>query len=140
MNLRTIARFTVVLFSILCICCVIVWFVSPCLQMGWDVVFSHYDHQVAVLPYDIECQVSTDSSMTQSLPIVLPKGFMLYAPCRHDFSRMSLDENAVYKIYLKLDAKTIKALYKDTDASYHEEIRGIRRHGELVEKRNVEQK
>ena len=131
-ELRNVTRCVVILTSILCICCLLVWFVIPYLLMGWDVVFPHYDHKVAILPYNIECQVPTEGSEFQH--IVLPKGLMIYAPCRHDFARMSLDEKGTYKIYLKLDAKTIKALFKDSDALFHENIHKVRRHGELMEK------
>jgi len=47
---------------------------------------------------------------------------------------MSLDETCTYKIYLKLDAKTIKTLLKDSDPSYGEKIHEVGRYGELEEK------
>ena len=65
--------------------------------------------------------------------IVLPKGLMLYSPCRHDLDRMSLDDTNTYKIYLKLDMKTIKSLIKDSDDSFSEKTREIRKYGELEE-------
>ena len=132
MTLRKIARGLIVVAAILCICGLLVWVVVPNIFIGWDCLFPHYDHKVAILSSDVKCQVSGDGTELQS--ITLPKGLMLYAPCRHDFDRMSLDENCTYKIYLKLDTKTIKSLLKDSDVSFGEKIRGVRRYGELEEK------
>ena len=132
MILQKIARGIIVLAAILCICCLLVWVVVPYIFIGWDCLFPHYDHKVAILSSDIECQVSGEGAELKS--ITLPKGLMLYAPCRHDFDRMSLDENCTYKIYLKLDTKTVKSLLKDSDVSFGEKIRGVRRYGELEEK------
>ena len=131
MMLRNLARGVIVLFAILCICGLLVWVVIPYIFMGWDSLSPHYDHKVAILSTDVECQVSVEGSGTQT--VVLPKGLMLYSPCRHDFARMSLDETDTYKIYLKLDKKTIKTLIKDSDESFGENIRGIRKYGELEE-------
>ena len=108
MTLRKIARGLIVVAAILCICGLLVWVVVPYIFIGWDCLFPHYDHKVAILSSDIECQVSGEGAELKS--ITLPKGLMLYAPCRHDFDRMSLDENCTYKIYLKLDTKTVKSL------------------------------
>ena len=132
MTLRKIARGLIVVAAILCICGLLVWVVVPYIFIGWDCLLPHYDHKVAILSSDVKCQVSGDGTELQS--ITLPKGLMLYAPCRHDFDRMSLDENCTYKIYLKLDTKTIKSLLKDSDVSFGEKIRGVRRYGELEEK------
>ena len=131
MMLRNLARGVVVLSAILCICGLLVWIVIPYIIMGWDCISPHYDHKVAVLSTDVECRVSGEGSQT----IVLPKGLMLYSPCRHDFGRMSLDETGTYKIYLKLDRDTIKSLIKDSDDSFGEKIREIRKYGELEVKR-----
>ena len=132
MTLRNMTRGIIVGAAILCICGLLVWVVVPCIFIGWDCLSHHYDHKVAILSSDVECQVSGEGSKPQTL--TLPKGLMLYAPCRHDFGRMSLDENSTYKIYIKLDAKTVKKLFKDSDSNYGEEISGVRRYGELEEK------
>lgn len=133
MTLRKIARGIIVVAAILCICGLLVWVVVPYIFIGWDCLFPHYDHKVAILSSDIESLVSGEGPELQS--ITLPKGLMLYAPCRHDFDRMSLDESCTYKVYLKLDANTIKSLLKDSDVSFGEKIRGVKRYGELEEKK-----
>ena len=129
MVLRNIARGVLVVASIICICGLLVWVVVPYVLIGWECLLPHYDHKVAILSSDVEFQIPGEGSKLH--PITLPKGLMIYAPCRHDFARMSLDETCTYKIYLKLDAKTRNTLLKDSDATYGEQIRGIRRYGEL---------
>ena len=132
MTLRNMVRGIILAAAILCICGLLVWVVTPYIFMGWECLFPHYDHNVAILSSDVECQVPIEGSESQS--ITLPKGLMIYSPCRHDFGRMSLDERCTYKIYLKLDAKTTRKLLKDSDASYGEKIHYVRRYGELEEK------
>lgn len=129
MILRNLVRGIIVLSAILCICGLLVWVVIPYIIIGWDCISPHYDHKIAVLSTDIECQVSGEGSSSQA--IKLPMGLMLYSPCRHDFARMSLDERCTYKIYLKLDMDTIKSLIKDSDDSFSEKIHGIMKYGEL---------
>ena len=109
----------------------VLWVAVPLIQLAWGLLFPSYGHKVAVLPYDIECLC--EDSDGSSKPIVLPRGLMIYAPCSHDYSRMPLDETATYKIYLKLDAKTIKALYTDSDATRRNEFLGAKRFGEIEE-------
>lgn len=114
------------------ILCLILWCVVPLIQVAWGLLFPRYDHKVAVLPFDIECRCN--SADGQSKSIVLPKGLMIYSPCSHDYSRMALDENATYKIYLKLDPETIRALYKDSDKDQRKLFLDAKRFGELEEK------
>ncbi len=117
--------------SVTMILCLVLWAVVPFIQTAWGLLFPSYGHRVAVLPFDIECQCNAADG--SSKPIVLPKGLMIYSPCSHDYARMSLDENATYKIYLKLDAKTIKALYKDSDKEQRKVFLGAKRFGEIEE-------
>ena len=49
------------------------------------------------------------------------------------FSRMSLDEHGTYKVYLKLSAKTIKSLYKDSDKTQRECFIRVEKFGGLTE-------
>ena len=129
---ETIARGVVMLTAVLCICALLVWFVIPYIVLGWDLLFPHYNHNVAILSSDIECEIPVEVSSPRS--IVLPKGLMIYAPCRHDFDRMSMDESCTYKVYLKLDPRTIKAIFKDSAPAFTEKMQGTKRFGELEEK------
>ena len=102
--------------------------------MLWDMAFPHYDHEIVVLPFDIDCTIGNNASNA----VRLPKGTMLYSPCRHDFSRMSLDEECTYKIYVKLKPVTIKKLIKDTDNSRHEEFLLMKNGNKIEELTNEE--
>ena len=105
------------------------WLVFPLVHFGWKLlIFPHYDYSTAILPYDIECRMGCSGTNS----IVLPKGLLVYPICRHDYARMSLDETAVFKVYLRLDAKTIRALHKDTDPD--EPLLSISPYGDLEEK------
>lgn len=107
--------------------CFLLVFVCPLLQSLWCLAFPHYDHEVAVLPFDVECRLpgADEGSLT------LPKGLMMYAPCKHDFDRMSLEETSIYKVYVKLDAQTLKMLVKDSDKSKNDEFLKLKRTGTL---------
>ena len=129
---QMIARGTIVVAAVLCICALLVWFVIPYIILGWDLLFPHYNHNVAILSSDVECEISVGDSSPRS--ILLPKGLMIYAPCRHDFDRMAMDERCMYKIYLKLDSRTIKTIFKDSDPDFVERTRDIKWLGELEEK------
>lgn len=133
MTLRNMARGIIEVAAILCICGLLIWFVIPWIVFGWECLSPHYDHKIAILSSDVECQVPVEGPELGT--IRLPKGLMIYAPCKHDFDRMSLDETCTYKIYLKLDENTLKTLFKDSDASFGEKARDIRKYGELEEKR-----
>lgn len=126
-------RYVLIFSSLAIILWLALWVVVPQIQVAWGLLFPSYDHKVAVLPFDIECRC--DSRDGQPKSIVLPKGLMIYAPCSHDYSRMALDENATYKIYLKLDPETIRALYKDSDKDQRKLFLDAKRFGELEEKR-----
>ena len=126
-----IIRCILIFASLLTILCLVIWFVVPFLQIGCELLFPCYDHKVAVLPCDIECKINSSEGGSKS--ILLPKGLMVYSPCRHDFSRMSLDEHETYKVYLKLNAKTIKSLYKDSDRAQRERFVRMEKFGELTE-------
>lgn len=129
--MQKLIRYILMSVSIAMILCLVLWVVIPFVQTAWGLLFPSYGYRVAVLPFDIECQCnSADGS---SKPIVLPKGLMIYSPCGHDYSRMSLDENATYKIYLKLDTKTINALYKDSNKEQGKIFLNTKRFGEIEE-------
>ena len=120
--------------AILALMALFAWvYVLPSLQMRWDMTFPHYDHEITVLPFDVECTFIEDGGES----LRLPKGTMLYSPCKHDFSRMSLDETCTYKIYVRLSPDTIKGLIKDNDETRHEEFMRIKRRGTIVECKNV---
>ena len=104
-------------------------YVLPCLRMLWDMTFPHYDHEIAVLPFDVDCKLGDDDSC----PIRLPKGTMIYSPCRHDYSRMSLDETCTYKIYVKLNPSSMKALIKDNDDQRRDEFLNMKKRGTIEE-------
>lgn len=129
---QMIARGTIVMAAVLCICALLVWFVIPYIILGWDLLFPHYNHNVAILSSDVECEIPVEGSQTRS--IVLPKGLMIYAPCRHDFDRLAMDESCTYKVYLRLDPKTLKTIIRDSDPAFVEKTQGIKRLGELEEK------
>ena len=129
--MNKLSRYVLLSSSLAVIFCLVLLVVVPYIQMAWALLFPSYGYKVAVLPFDIECRC--DSALGSSKPIVLPKGLMIYSPCSHDFSRMSLDENATCKIYLKLDAKTMSALYKDSDKEQRKLFLDAKRFGELEE-------
>lgn len=129
---QMIARGTIVMAAVLCICALLVWFVIPYIILGWDLLFPHYNHNVAILSSDVECEIPVEGSSPRS--IVLPKGLMIYAPCRHDFGRLAMDESCTYKVYLRLDPKTLKTIIRDSDPGFVEKTQDIKRLGELEEK------
>ena len=129
--MHKIIRGVLIFASLLTVSCLCIWFVVPLLLIGWELLFPCYDHKVAVLPCDVECQISSPGGVSKS--ILLPKGLVVYSPCRHDFSRMSPDETETYKIYLKLNAKTIKSLCKDSDKTQRERFVRMEKFGELTE-------
>ena len=102
--------------------------------MFWNITFPCYDHEIVVLPFDVDCQIESDGNKYM---MQLPKGTMLYSPCKHDFSRMSLDEASVYKIYVRLTPSTIKALVKDTDADRSEEFNRLRCNDTIEERHAI---
>lgn len=128
---QTVARGSVMLLAVLCICALLVWFVIPYIITGWDLLFPHYDHNIAILSSDIECEIHIEGSEPKS--VALPKGLMVFAPCRHDFNRMAMDENCMYKIYVKFNPRTIKALIKDSDSDFVKKTENIKRIHELEE-------
>ena len=105
-------------------------YLIPYLRMLGNMTFPHYDHEIVVLPFDLDCQIAGESNMYMQLP----KGTMLYSPCNHDFSKMSLDEACVYKIYVRLTPSTIKALVKDTDADRREEFNRLKNNDTIEER------
>lgn len=131
MNVKSLSRCILIGASLATILCLVLWVAVPFIQMAWELLFPNYGHKVAVLPYDVECYCQAVEGSSQLL--VLPKGLMIYSPCSHDYSRMSLDEKATYKIYLKLDAKTIKALFKDSDREHRKAFLNAKRFGEIEE-------
>ena len=128
---QTVARGFVILVAVLCMCALLVWFVIPHIILGWDLLSPHYNHNVAILSSDVECEIQTEGSESKS--VVLPKGLMIFAPCRHDFARMAMDENGIYKIYVKLTPQTINAILKDSDSDFVTNIENSERFQELEE-------
>lgn len=42
--------------AILALMVLFAWvYVLPYLQMRWDMTFPHYNHEITVLPFDVEC-------------------------------------------------------------------------------------
>ena len=109
-------------------------YLIPYLQMFWNITFPCYDHEIVVLPFDVDCQIESDGNKYM---MQLPKGTMLYSPCKHDFSRMSLDESCVYKLYVRLTPSTIKKLVKDTDADRSEEFNRLKCNDTIEERHAI---
>ena len=109
----------------------LVAFFLPYLLLMWDMTFRHYNHEMAILPVDVECELGDETGRT----VILPKGLMVYSPCRHDFSRMSLEETGMYKIYVKLTPRTINAMPKDTGEDKCVDFIRMEKYGGLEEHR-----
>jgi hypothetical protein len=127
--IKVVCRIVIILFLVF----IARVYLLPYLQMFWNVTFPHYDHEIVVLPFDIDCQVEGHG---EKYIVKLPKGTMLYSPCKHDFSRMSLDESCVYKLYVRLTPSTIKKLVKDTDLDRRDEFNCLKDY-DTIEERSV---
>ena len=127
MNYPRVIRLSLRMMFVAVVACFLLAFACPLLQYWWCLAFPHNDHKIAVLPFDVECRVAEGKEGS----LILPKGLMLYAPCNHDFGRMSLDETGIYKVYVKFDAQTLKMLVKDSDKSKHDEFMKLKDMGTL---------
>ncbi len=125
-----------ILFRAIALALLAFWLVAlflPYLRQMWNMAFWHYNHEIAILPVDVECELGGEGETGRT--VTLPKGLMVYSPCRHDFSRMSLEETGTYKIYVKLTPRTINAMPKDTDEDKWGDFMRMKQYGVFEERR-----